>query len=271
MRRRSSFQKRRKQKIVLAGILIPLGIVILIFGTSFLLRRPFMIISKVNFIGNAVTTDAELESAVTKSIAGAYLGIFPKTNAFIFPKSDVEREIMSDFKRIASVEVKRDNLKTVSIQITERSPQALWCTSDINGTTVHFSSDCYFMDQTGYIFSPSPEFSPTALLRFYGYVKNDPIGTKYFSEAVFSGLFTFSKNVTMLGLKPLRVYYNSDGDFELYIEKGGKILFARDTDFQKSFSNLQTLLSDQQAKINNDGKLTVDYIDLRFGNKIYYK
>ena len=73
-------------------------------------------------------------------------------------------------------------------------------------------------------------------------------------------------------LKPVWLLTKNDGDMELVLEGGSRILFSRSEDLRKALENLQALLSENVLGVPKEQlSLSLDYIDLRFGNKIFYK
>jgi len=56
---------------------------------------------------------------------------------------------------------------------------------------------------------------------------------------------------------------------ELYIDDGSKILFARKQRSSEVLDNLKVVLKSETFKNEDAGN--IEYIDLRFGNKVYFK
>jgi len=68
-----------------------------------------------------------------------------------------------------------------------------------------------------------------------------------------------------------------DGDVKLYLSSftskmGPEIIFKADSNFEKIIENLQSVLSTEPLQSDFKNKYSsLLYIDLRFGNKVYYK
>ena len=81
-----------------------------------------------------------------------------------------------------------------------------------------------------------------------------------------------------MGLKPYAFYVRDDGDIELYLQSvvplssAPKIIFKGNSDIVKLVENLQSTVAVEPLKTDLKQKYnSLKYIDLRFGNKIYYK
>ena len=74
-----------------------------------------------------------------------------------------------------------------------------------------------------------------------------------------------------MGLDPSFIVVKNDGDAELYLGSrvnSSKIIFKLNADIEKTAQNLGLVLESEELK----GKIgTLKYIDLRFGNKVYFK
>ncbi len=198
-------------------------------------------------------------------------------NALLYPKSELVSMLQKEYPRIKSIDVGIADYHTLAITLSERQPSALWC--DSAPTIIASSTDpgtaphCYFLDDTGFVYSESPDFSGDAYFKYYGLVPFDSaIGSSYLSSpSTFVELSKFVSAVKALKITPLYIVATSQDDFTMYIYGGGKIIFDDKTPLSDTTHNLQLLLQSAKLIPQQNGELLVDYIDLRFGNKLYYK
>ena len=77
----------------------------------------------------------------------------------------------------------------------------------------------------------------------------------------------------MLGLKVSGFKAESENDYEINLKNGIKIIFDDKQPFGKTLENIESILSEVDLKgeysANNPPK--INYVDMRFGNKIFYK
>lgn len=142
--------------------------------------------------------------------------------------------------------------------------------------------DCYFLDASGYVFAKAPAFSGDILVRLYGPLaaeaddaapaKTDTIGKYYLPASKFPAIRSMVRGVSLLSLTPSSLVRKEDGDYELLLKGGGKILFSDKEDPVRIVSNLDSALSSDPLKKNMAEKRSaLQYIDLRFGNKVFFK
>ena len=81
-----------------------------------------------------------------------------------------------------------------------------------------------------------------------------------------------------MGFKLVSLYILDNGDIKIFLSNSDKTLIGpyitlkADSDFQKVAENLQTALSTEPLQSNFKNKYSsLEYIDLRFGNKVVYK
>jgi cell division septal protein FtsQ len=264
--------KKHRQRVVLNKILIfLLGLLAIFLSLVFISRLKAVNISDIEIIGNKIVDADAIKADVQGELAGKYLWLFPKSNVLIYPENAIKNELQNKFARLKDINLSLKNNSILEISVSERMPEYLWC------GTVPAPSDelCYFMDVDGYIFDTAPYFSGEVYFKFYG--ENISLGS-YFSKQNFKQLISFRDILVSLGLKPVALYTTTDGDIQIFLSGGislsdaPKILFRADADFGNIAENLQAALNTEPllSKFkNNYSKL--QYIDLRFGNKVYDK
>ncbi len=278
---RLSELKRKKRKILKRKIFfLVFSFILILIGLSFLSKLEKINIDNIQISGNKMVETKMIEEVVKEKLAGYYFGIFPKTNFIIYPQHKIEAELKNKFKRIKDVFVNDRNIKTLEIYISEYEGKYLWC-----GITppelVDNNQKCYFMAEEGYIFDEAPYFSGEVYLKFYGLVypaqTDNPSGS-YFFQPNFIKLISLKETLEKTGIKPVVFYIQNDGDIKMFLssssmsQKGPEIIFKTDADFEKVAENLQTILTTEPFKSDFRNKYSsLLYIDLRFGNKVYYK
>ena len=234
-------------------------------------------IDTVTVRGTYLISSSEVVRTVNEALDQKYAYIFYRKNALLYPKQDVLRQLALKFPRIETVSVKLSDYHTILVTITERQPKALWCDMSPDMIAVSdgptLSPHCYFLDKTGYVYSESPDFSGDAYFKYFGLVPfQSAIGASYLSSSTkFVELSNFVDTVKKLKITPLYIVATSQDDFTMYIYGGGKIFFDDKESLVKTGEHLQLLLQTANLVPQEKGELLVEYIDLRYGNKLYYK
>jgi len=247
-------------------------------GLSFATRINKLNIDKVIVEGNKVVENKDLEQQIKNDLAGRYLWLFPKTNFLIYPKIKIRNDLTSKFKRVKRVSFNVENFKTLRVSIEEYEGKYLWCGKVIPVLNNNIGQECYFMDKAGYIFDAAPYFSGQVYFKFYGGMnseKENPSGN-YFAPEYFGRIITLKDNMEKMNLKPTAFWFESQDEVDISLagepSMSPRIIFKVDSDYQKLGENLQAAISTEplQTELKNKFYL-LQYIDLRFGNKVYYR
>jgi cell division septal protein FtsQ len=270
--------KRKRRRVMMEKLLLVIFVVFaIVFLLTYISRIPKFNISKIEVSGNKVVDAEEIKTKVTDDIKGKYLGLFPKTNFILYPENFVKESLATNFKRLKDISINVKDLNTLEVSVAERKGLYTWCGETVPEVSTK-DEKCYFMDETGYIFDEAPYFSGGVYLKFYGTFENyadSPLGL-YFAKDIFNNLVTFKANIEGMGLKPEAMFLSNDGDVEVRLAPGNnarpKILIKSDGDFEKAAENLQAALSTEPLLTDFKKKYSsLQYIDLRYGNKVYYK
>lgn len=274
--KRARYVKKRN-KILLYSFLI----IIFLAGVIALSRWQEINISEISISGNKVVETEDIKKIIESDLSGRYLFAFPKKNFAIYPKKKIKEDLSSGLRRLKDIKLSVKDTKTLEVEVSERKPSFTWCGDSLpEGAHKFEENKCYFMDEGGYIFAEAPYFSGEVYFRFIGKIRrpsDSPFGF-IFLPGELGKLVSFKDEVLSMGIKPASFFVKDDGDIELYLSSdtappdAPKILFKRESDYQKLAENLQAALGTDPLKTDIDKKYSqLLYIDLRFGNKVYFK
>jgi hypothetical protein len=282
---RTTLQSPRRKQVRKSRLRLRLAGIIFLFvfalaSAAFLSRLDIFTIKTVRVSENGTPNAQAILAIVRQAMKGSYFWLLPKNNAFLYPKKNIEAQVLAAFPRVAEVNTKMDETGTLSVSLREREPAALWCgegasvdTPDV-GREERNATDaiCYFVDESGYIFSEAPSFSGTVFFKYYTLLSpGKPVGQYIMNVETFKKLTNLLDSFRNLGLVPTSLV-REDGDFTAFLEDGAKIIWSGSQDFKDVFDNLQLLLSAPDfVDESHKQPLELEYIDLRFGNKIFYK
>lgn len=265
---------RRKRNKKLRRFSIFIFFLALIIGlASYVSHRQEIRISKIELNGGILVTQSDIESKALTHLYGSYFWLFPKGNAFWYPKTELAQYLKETFRRIDTINIHRKGFQTLVIDIKERKPFALWC--DNISVTEPDSETCFFMDQNSTIFAKAPNFSGDAYFKYFGILATStdesPIGKEYIASTTeFEDISNFVLKTKNLELRPQYMLAKDNDEFSLIIGGGGQIYFDIKEPMSTASQNLDALLR-TPAFQNIKGDLPVEYIDLRYGNKLFYK
>jgi hypothetical protein len=285
---KSARLKERRRKIVVGKIFITVFCVAGLWSLTFWLSGlPSVTISGVEVSGTVSESASVVASTTESFLVGRYFYTVPRANILLYPRASIEKEILKSFPRVKKVGIRLRNLHTLAVEIVEREPAGLWCEpSDVPIVLLDEKwDDCYFLDDSGYIFHRLDLSSATSTdsanimlssrypvyLKFYSLVPFEkPVGESYETPERFRSFLEFAKNINSLGLNILAFREREDADFDIDLVGGVRLIVSRDAVFSSVFSNLQAIVSDQDSG-GVEGFKKADYVDMRFGNKVFYK
>ncbi|MEK9184957.1 MAG: hypothetical protein AAB866_02205 [Patescibacteria group bacterium] len=240
--------KKKRLKLIAKVSFVLFLLIIIVGGFSYSLKSPILRIKNIEVIGNVSVSSKEIVDFVKSELTGNYFFLFPKNNSLLYPRSFIHNSILSSFIQLDNIDVRLKNLNTLEINVSERKPYVLWCAGELMDT-----NECYFMDKSGLIFAKAPSFSGNVFIQYYG--------KKYSEENQFKEIDSFVQAIQKLDILVIAVSVKDNGDFEI-VSKTGKIIFNNKKSYDDILTNLIAILKE---------KKNINYIDLRYGNKVYFK
>jgi hypothetical protein len=211
----------------------------------------------------------EIQKFVENKLSESSRGFISGRNIFVFDYDPLGAEIEANFPAIKKATVSRDRSlgNGLTVTIEERSPYARWCMAD---------SECYLVDDQGIVFS-TLNIATTSLPTQYVFTgplstTSESLATPPYGEVFggehFSGIDSFLKLLPGVGLTPLGVNIQNDTDFFVPLTAGYYLKASYGEEPETLIKNLSLILNADAVK----GKeVQLEYIDLRFGNRVYYK
>lgn len=258
----SKNRRRRKKSKLLFFVA---ALILVIVGTVILACLSELRIKEIKISGTSRTSSEKIEEVAKEKITGNYWGILPKSNFMIYPKSAMMKAILDSTPSILSVGVGTELDRNLYIEVKERLAEALWCDG---------LSACYFLDSEGIIFARSSNVTDR-LMRYYGIVEGNPLQRskteRYGEEGFFPELENFTKQISDLGLRVISVEVIGKERAEAYFKDNSYLIFLPyEKDKKNLFENIELFINDLKSK-NNGLIPEFEYIDARYGNKIFYK
>lgn len=242
-----------------------------IAGLSFLSFLPFLSINKIIVSGDGAGMGSdEIKKTAEHYLEGEYFMLFSRKNSLIFPRDEIKEGILKAHPKILSLKISSPDLNTLEIAAAARQSAALWCGNEVVSDSL---KECYFVDREGFIFSKAPSFSGDAFFTYYGGGIGEPVGAR-FEEGKFIEIEKFVEGLRSMDIRAYAFAKLASDDAEIYFKNDtaipSKIIISTAEPLSKTLSNMEALWKDKKLG-SLAGDISVDYIDLRFGNKVYYR
>ncbi len=276
LRRQKAASTRRRRslrrKVFLGFVLV----LLLVLG--WLMRYEGLQIKEVKVLGHKTVEASEVQKIVQADLEGNYFYIFPRRNFLIYPREKITRDILRSSGYIGYVDLKVKSVATLEVKIAERQAKYIWCGDSAS------TSSCYLADQTGLLFSPAPGISKNVMFVIYSPLPADAVGKAPLARAGFARLDeTIGSLPAVLDFSGLKrsdvgsVRVSGDNDYFFMIEniadRGSEeweLRFKAESKLSSVASYLKALWQSAEFQAERSAR-ALDYVDLRFGKKVYYK
>ncbi len=265
----SHLRAKKRRLFFVRALIILFFVLILLFGLAIFSGHEKVIIKNISIVNNISVPEEEILSIVNKDLADRYWYLFAKKNFLIFPRIQIKKDLLAKIKTLKEVNISWAGWQNIVIEVEERKPHSVYCGQDIKIN----KSDCFFIDNIGYIYSLAPNFSGSVFIKNYGdHIDNEPIDQYFLNPILYVELFNL---ISILNENNLRVVslISAEGDFKFILDSGLQIIFNNKDDkigegiFNRAFSNLFTAISTKDLDLEIETS-KIEYIDLRFANKI---
>jgi hypothetical protein len=208
-------------------------------------------IDQVNF-----APKESFEKIIKEELSKNFLYIIGRNNILFLPTSEIEQKIKSNFSEIKFLELKRVGFRSIALKITEYEKTALWC-----------NQECYFLNEDGMAFAKAESYQKLPV--FQGLERDSYLNQNYLEKEYFKNIMTLISLLQEMTIE-IKNIKSDDGDsFVLATEIGLNLLYDKKGDPVEVANNLNALI--KKDAINFAQLKNIEYIDLRFGNKVYYK
>ncbi len=254
---RISERNKFRKKIFL---FLRLGIaVFILFIVIFVLRSSFLDIKEVSIFGAQSIDSVVLKSKIDELLSQKRFFVISGRNMFFYNKDLIIESIKKEYPQIKSIYIGRNINKTIDITLNEYEPKYVWCNK---------SSDCFFMNNDGLVFKKIDPFLIGDRVVFVSNFLDDPLLSYVIPKYQMSQYVEMIEKSASSSLPIQRISIQE-------VNKGtahttlGNIIFNPDSgEIVKQLQNALVLISDLKKSKEN---VKFEYIDARFGNKIFYK
>lgn len=275
----SKFAEKRRRELLVVFFLCTLCMLSVIAAFILLIRSGPLQIVNVNVAGTSVSGKDLIAEATQKALTDGTRHLIPDTSILFFPKSKIAAAITSQFPDVKDFSISRTGFSEITISIYDRTPAAIVCAGfrDESG-----DSACLWSDEHGFVFSPiassSTAYNDRAFNRYY-IPSGLELGKYFIEEKKFKELEQFVRGAARGGLEPLGVLIGENGQYEMYVknrrgDSEATVYFDTHAPFDATLSNLlifwQNGLENRKVNARATSTPAFDYINLRFGNTVYY-
>lgn len=270
------FENKANRGPILKKLLLGLIVIALTVGIPYLIfTLSIFKIKKVEATGLITIQPTQIETATWAFLAEKRANIFPQSHIWLTNDKKLAERLEADFQ-LTDVEIARHG-RTLAINASERVSKGIWATND----------RLYFIDSAGFIVR---ELTLDEMLdvqeRIYSdvsatnFIQSDvflifdekreevQIGDQVLDAGIVDNLAELEEAIPALEIEPANflIEKRMTDWLTLEIKHGFDIYVSGAGDTANQLKNLAVILDEYQGQLAN-----VEYIDLRFDNRVYIK
>ncbi len=226
----------------------------LIIGSVYLLFfHSFFQVNSIE-IENSFTLDKEdlidyFDQIITQKVL-----LFSSKSIIPLSTNKIRSSVLSQTSVIKDIEIKKIFPSKLKVNLIERVPIAFLCKTKNN---------CYYIDKEGIVFQKSPLIEKNIIIINEN---NFLIGEKVVASKDLQQIFYLKKELEKIDLAVDYFTFSKKNSLEVVLQDRWSIFFSNEK-YVEELKNLKLILE----KFSSEAKKEIDYIDLRFGDRIYYK
>lgn len=267
-RRKKATQRRyrlKKKKSIFRKKLFWLVLFLFLFTDTMIYGLVFWEktqVKGIEVLGNQEIEVTALKKTIEKNLEKK-LGFLSSKSILLVNLKKIEQQISNEFPQVAQVTLKRKLPNLLSLVIEERKPVAAWC--QINQNANPETEKCWVIDREGIAFDAEKGGGLMIVSAKGG--DEIPPGQPVVQAQDLQTILAIAKSLREEKIEFEKFLYSKE-KLTVQTQEGFEIYFDLRKDVASQITNLKLLL---QKKISSEKQGTLEYIDLRFESRVFYK
>lgn len=252
---------------MLLRVILPVACLALPGGAIYLAHLPYWRIRNISVQGESTPAEKKnVQDHVVAQLKKTYALIIPADLFFLVHADVIQRAVEQQFLSFARAAVTKQFPDSMAVVLTKRKLFGVYC----NDLQTPVNPTCAYLDETGFLYDLAPTASGSLLLRMHTDSQTVATGTQVFDRALMQRLTELKNgvartiNANVLGFERTS---RSPGDLRMQAAEGFSLIVKEDDDIAALLKVLRTVMANEIK----DRRSRLDYIDLRFGNKVFFK
>ena len=235
---------------------------------------PQLQVETIEVEGVDAKTALEIRAFAVHALAGTLGSVVPRRMFFAIRSTRLAERITHEFPKLKEVQVRKRFPDSLAIQASERELFAILCNDKERDTFAvrHASAPvkCAYLDADGIAYSAAPVFAGRLILKIRTDFEDIGIGREALTPPLIKkfGFITSALALRMgIAIESIELSERVPSEFRVAAADGLHLFFRVEDEYENVLRVLGRVLEDEIG----DRRESVDYIDLRFGNKVFYK
>ncbi|MEK7099196.1 MAG: hypothetical protein AAB916_01620 [Patescibacteria group bacterium] len=264
-------------RVSLKAALIAGAVMVILGAGAVALRLPALQVRDITITGLATVDEEHMRSAIAEGIGGYRFLLFPRSSYFLADTDELAIVLGRAFPAISALRIEKTFPRTLAVAVTERQFWGIMC-NNLDEKIVSQEEDkypaeipqCIALDTTGFAYESAPRPQGNLILILETDRATLTVGEQHIELSLMERLQMLrvgikqatGQEVTLFALRE-----RAPSEIHAGVADGFAIYFRRDDDFANAFRVLKKVLD---AEIGSR-RANLAYIDVRFGNKVFYK
>lgn len=263
MRKSQPFRKPyrfKKKRLILKSRFFWFPILILIaFLTVFYLVCFYSLfqIKEVEISGNQKVSAENIRNLIEINLPKKIIFLNSKS-IFLVNFKKIEENLLGQLPQIGKVDFDRDFPNKLIVSVKERKPVAI----------LEKGEDYFFVDEKGLAFEKISEKDSWLIIKNPSLAQELKLGEEVIEEEKLAKILEIRSELRKLEIRISLAEIISSQRVNIRTLEGWEIYFNLEDDVSQQVFNLNLVLKE---KISPEERENLEYVDLRFGNQIYYK
>jgi len=187
-------------------------------------------------------------------------------NIFLITENKVKNDLIKKIPKISDVEIKKNLIKrSVKLTIKEREEIGIVCQAQED-----LIENCFYIDNQGVIFEQALQTSGSLILLIKDYSQREfYLGKEIFEQRIVDFISQVRQSLSLeidLMILDFNILSFPAKDLKVMTNEGWYIIFDLEGDIKNQLRSIEAAL---EEKIKD--RESLEYVDLRIENRIYYK
>lgn len=257
--------KKPFPKKTLFAVAALLGSAAIAGGLVYLARLPYLRVGPIEIRGAMTLPPQRIEAEIRQELAGPVFRFLPRDNFFLVSAESIERRLRGRFPQIETVNVGKRFPNRLIVAVGERQLWGVYCERPDETKPPR---TCFYLDTHGVAYSEVAAVEGWLLPVIYAPVLDGDGGTAVAPATLeFYSRAREALAVIDAHLLAATVSTSTPDDIRLSLAEGWELWVSTNRPVGEWLTVLRTVLE----KEISDRRGELEYVDLRFGNKVFYK
>lgn len=275
--RKNVKRKRLSLRITMTLLLF----ITLVGGLGIIFRLSYWQVKDIQITGLDTLGAEELRRAIFEFLKGDYALFIPRRVIFFLDSEGLSRRLLKESPKLAEVKVVTHLPDKLHIIVAERKLFGIFC-NDLREEESHENQDvtrqdggkspsrCAYIDRKGVAYEDAPVSTGTLIRKIRSDRPDFIVQSQLLDESHIRKMESLASELKQgVGedVVGFELFSKIPQEIRMVTSSGFKIWWKLDGDFLQALRILKTVL-DEEVK---GQRPRLEYVDLRFGNKVFYK